>query len=195
MTVATSTPLSQPDSQPRNSWAEQPDMPAFDAAPEVAELEVPELPEDLSAVSTRELRVLSNRLYRLLDTDFPPFGVAEDYTDVVEALEDRVARAADRTERESARETFRDNSSGSRFELFLDGTMVGYLKYHLRAGRIHLLETVVSPTHRDMGLEPVIIKEALLSSHRRRLAPVPYCGQVQSFLAENPQYRALVPAS
>ncbi|MDQ0735922.1 GNAT family N-acetyltransferase [Arthrobacter agilis] len=155
--------------------------------------EAPEVPSDLSTVTTRELRILSNQLYRILDGDFPPFGVREDYEAVVEALDARNARAAERTESAKLREKFRDNTVSSRFELFHDGIMVGYVKYDMRAGRIRLLETVVGPTYGNAGLEPVLVREALLSAHRRRLAPVPYCQHAQAFLAENPQYRALIP--
>jgi predicted GNAT family acetyltransferase len=155
--------------------------------------EAPEVPSDLSTVTTRELRILSNQLYRILDGDFPPFGVREDYEAVVEALDARNARAAERTESAKLREKFRDNTVSSRFELFHDGIMVGYVKYDMRAGRIRLLETVVGPTYGNAGLEPVLVREALLSAHRRRLAPVPYCRHAQAFLAENPQYRALIP--
>ncbi|KNC20335.1 hypothetical protein AC792_01265 [Arthrobacter sp. RIT-PI-e] len=107
----------------------------------------------------------------------------------------RASQATDRGGADTLRETFRDNPAASRFELFLDGTMVGCLKYRLRAGRMHLLETVVAPGHRDTGLESVLVSQTLLNAHRRRLAPVPYCAQVQSFLTENPQYLTLVPAS
>ena len=194
MSVAPTFPAQHPDLQPRNAWSEQPDVLTFVDVPELSEPEAPQVPSDLSAMSTRELRVLCNRLYRVLDSDFPPFGAREDYAEVVEILEERAARALRRPEEDGLRETFRDNPAGSRFELFLDGTMVGYLRYHLRAGRIHLIETVAGPAHRDSGLEAVLAKESLLSAHRRRLAPVPYCGYVQAFLAENPQYRALVPS-
>lgn len=163
------------------------------ASPEPSVGTAPEVPFDLSTLSTRELRTLSNQLYRVLDRDLPPFGTYEDYVSVTEALTERTARAAEVTESEELREKFRDNSVSSRFELFHDGTMVGYVKYHLRAGRIHLLETVVNPGFRGAGLEPVLVKEALLNAHRRRLAPVPYCRHAQAFLAANPQFQALIP--
>lgn len=49
--------------------------------------------QDLSGMSTRELRVLSNQLYRSLEADFPPYGTREDYVMVTEELEQREARA------------------------------------------------------------------------------------------------------
>ncbi|WP_105033050.1 GNAT family N-acetyltransferase [Arthrobacter ruber] len=198
MTVAPLSLTGTHQDEERAATSTTPDLHAVDFAPAtgVAEPltpEVPDLPFDLSAVSTRELRILCNQLYRVLDTDYPPYGVQDDYETVVAVLDSRRARAAEQTESGKLREKFRDNPASSRFELFHDGTMVGYVKYDMRAGRIRLLETVVGPDHSRSGLEPVLVREALLSAHRRRLAPVPYCRHAQAFLAENPQFRALIP--
>lgn len=193
ITLATSSQHAEPE--PRSAWSEL-DTLDFAAAPEAPGTQgppMPEIPRDLSAATTRELRILCNQLYRVLDTDFPPFGVQEDYEAVVELLASREARAAERSESEKLREKFRDNPVSSRFELFHDGIMVGYVKYDMRAGRIRLLETVVGPGYRQSGLEPVLVRQALLSAHRRRLAPIPYCKHVQAFLTEHPQFRALIP--
>ncbi|WP_168796529.1 GNAT family N-acetyltransferase [Arthrobacter echini] len=153
----------------------------------------PSVPYDLSSATVRELRALSNQLYRILDTDNAPFGTREHYEAVVEALSERESPAAKRDEAERVREKFRDNSVTSRFELFHDGVLVGYVKYDLRAGRLHLLETVVATEYQHQGLEGVLVREALLNAHRRRLVPVPYCRHAQVFLTENPQFRALIP--
>ncbi len=197
MSVAPLSPASDTQHAERGSQHSWPELDAVDlTAPESpADLapEVPDVPHDLSSVTTRELRILCNQLYRTLDTDYPPFGVQEDYEAVVEVLAQREAQAAERTESEKLREKFRDNPVSSRFELFHDGTMVGYVKYDMRSGRIRLLETVVGPAYRRAGLETVLVREALLNAHRRRLAPIPYCRHAQAFLAENPQFRALIP--
>ena len=198
MSVAPSSLASAPQRDARDSLSTWPDLDTanFAATPDSpGELgpAAPDLPHDLSAVTTRELRILSNELYRALDTDYPPFGVQEDYEAVVEVLAEREAQAAERTESVKLREKFRDNPLNSRFELFHDGTMVGYVKYDMRAGRIRLLETVVGSDYRRAGLEPVLVRQALLNAHRRRLAPVPYCRHAQAFLAENPEFRALIP--
>ncbi len=42
--------------------------------------------EDLSAVSVRRLRTLANRLYELLDEDFPPYEALERYQAITEEL-------------------------------------------------------------------------------------------------------------
>ncbi|MBG6224594.1 putative GNAT family acetyltransferase [Arthrobacter sp. CAN_A2] len=162
-------------------------------APAASGAETPDVPRDLSAVSTRELRILCNELYQALDTAYPPYGVLDDYEAVVQAITDRESRAAERSETEQLREKFRDNQAASRFELFHDGVMVGYVKYDLRAGRLRLLQTVVGSAYLRLGLESVLVRKSLLNAHRRRLAPVPYCEHAQAFLVENPHFRALIP--
>ncbi|MHA7210064.1 GNAT family N-acetyltransferase [Arthrobacter sp. MDT1-65] len=158
---------------------------------------------DLTNMSTRELRVLCNQLYKSLDKDFPPSGAQEGYAVVVEELEQRECRAQQRQPDRAApagvagvrRERFRDNPLASRFELFSDGTRIGYVRYDLRAGEIILLETVVTEPYEGRGLEPVLVRQALLNAHHRRLKTVPFCQHARAFLTANPQFAALIPAS
>ncbi|MBJ2122644.1 hypothetical protein I6N91_16835 [Arthrobacter sp. MSA 4-2] len=53
---------------------------------EASWLEDARLIEDLSAVSVRRLRTLANRLYELLDNDFPPAETLERYQAITEEL-------------------------------------------------------------------------------------------------------------
>jgi predicted GNAT family acetyltransferase len=155
--------------------------------------------EDLTGMSTRELRVLANQLYRLLDQDFPPYGARDGYARIVEELEQREARAQQRFEPATAtdprRETFRDNPLASRFELFINGMMIGYVKYALRAGEMTLLEIVATDPYAGRGLESVLVRQALLTAHQRRLKAVPSCPHARAFLDANPQFLSLIPAS
>ncbi|MHA7280274.1 GNAT family N-acetyltransferase [Arthrobacter sp. MDT2-2] len=66
------------------------------------------------------------------------------------------------------------------------------LTYILRAGQLVLRGTIVATEHRDEGLEAELIRDSLLSAHRRRLSVTPYCPHVQAFLAVNPHFQALV---
>ncbi|MHA7264715.1 hypothetical protein ACX80W_16110 [Arthrobacter sp. TMN-37] len=54
--------------------------------PEAAWLQDARLIEDLSAVSVRRLRTLANRLYEILDEDFPPSEALERYQAITEEL-------------------------------------------------------------------------------------------------------------
>ncbi|MBG6226238.1 putative GNAT family acetyltransferase [Arthrobacter sp. CAN_A2] len=150
------------------------------------------LPHDLAGTATRQLRRWSNQLYRALDADFPPYGAQEDYDRLADELERRAADALDGSGGQERLGAFRDNPMNHRFELFQDGILAGYVSYSLRAGRLRLDRTVVAAAFEGVGLEGVLIRKVLLDAHKRRLAALPYCDQVQAFLADNPPYRSLV---
>ncbi|WP_434993285.1 GNAT family N-acetyltransferase [Arthrobacter sp. Ld5] len=150
------------------------------------------LPYDLTGTTTRQLRRLVNQMYKALDADFPPYGAQEDYDRLADELERRAAEAREGSGGAERPGAFRDNPMNHRFELFQDGMLAGYVTYSLRAGTLQLHRTVVAGAFEGSGLEGVLIRKVLLDAHKRRLAAVPYCDQVQAFLADNPQYRSLV---
>ncbi|MHA7239839.1 GNAT family N-acetyltransferase [Arthrobacter sp. TMS1-12-1] len=150
------------------------------------------LPHALHDASTRQLRRWINQLYKALDADFPPYGAQEDYDRLADELERRAADARSGGAGTERRDAFRDNPMNHRFELFQDGMLAGYVSYSMRAGRLRLHRTVVAAAFEGAGLEGVLIRKVLLDAHKRRLAALPYCDQVQAFLADNPQYRSLV---
>jgi hypothetical protein len=64
---------------------------------EAAWLEDALLIADFSAIPLRRLRAMSNRLYRMLDADFPPAGAMERYEVVTGELALRAAEIRDHT--------------------------------------------------------------------------------------------------
>jgi predicted GNAT family acetyltransferase len=152
------------------------------------------IPADLGALPTRQLRRLCDRTYQLLDTTGPSLETREQYDALVEELERRERRAAALPAAEDAAGTFRDNALFSRFELYRDGVMAGYLQYEMRGGQIRLLHVVVDPRFRRLGLETVLLRSVLLEAHRRRLAVIPCCPEAREFLADHPRFLPLIPA-
>ena len=150
------------------------------------------LPHDFTSTTTRQLRRLINQMYTVLDADFPPYGAQEDYDRLADELDRRAAEAREGSGVSERPGAFRDNPMNHRFELFQDGMLAGYLTYSLRAGTLRLHRTVVAAAFEGAGLEGVLIQKVLLDAHKRRLAALPYCDQVQAFLADNPQYRSLI---
>ncbi|BBE24186.1 hypothetical protein MN0502_30690 [Arthrobacter sp. MN05-02] len=118
----------------------------------------------------------------------------ERYDLLVEELERRERQAERHGAVDDAREKFRDNALFSRFELYRNGVLAGYVQYEMRGGDVLLLHSVVDPRFRRMGLEPVLMQAVLLNAHRRRLAVVPYCPEAQEFLTAHPQFLSLIPA-
>lgn len=151
-------------------------------------------PGYLAAASTRELRILCDRTYRVLDSDFPSPESRERYDVLVEELERRELQAERRGSVNDTREKFRDNALLSRFELYRNGVLAAYLQYAMRGGDILLLHSVIVPRFGRLGLESVLMQAVLLNAHRRRLAIMPYCPEAQDFLNDHPQFLPLIPA-
>ncbi|BBE24370.1 hypothetical protein MN0502_32530 [Arthrobacter sp. MN05-02] len=152
-----------------------------------------EVPFDLTEETNRNLRRWSNALYKALDADFPPYGAVEDFERVVAELERRKAKD-DQDSPSALREKFRDNALSRRFELFRNGQLAGYVSYTMRAGTVRLNRTVVTADFDGMDLEGVLMRNVILTAHKRRLAALPYCPIAQAFVRENPQYRQLMHA-
>ncbi|BBE24374.1 hypothetical protein MN0502_32570 [Arthrobacter sp. MN05-02] len=163
-----------------------------DSAPHDDDLSI----ENLPVLSTRQLRVLVNQAYKLMDTDYPPSGALERYELIVEELEHRAQQAAERGNGSvypgyQLKETFRDNPLYCRFELFIDGTLAAYVKYSMVGAQIVLLDGVEQPVFRDQGIDATLMRHVVLNAHKRRLNLVPQCPMAFSFLADHPQYQVL----
>jgi predicted GNAT family acetyltransferase len=149
-------------------------------------------PQEIAALSNRQLRIMVNHAYKLMDTDFPSFIVINCYEMIVDEFEHRARRVAAHGASHRARETFRDNPLYRRFELFHNGDLAAYVKYTLAGGDIVLIDGAEQPGHHDPGIGATLVRHILLNSHRRRLRVVPRCSMVYAFLADHPQYRALI---
>jgi predicted GNAT family acetyltransferase len=153
--------------------------------------------ETVGALSTRQLRVLVNQAYRLMDTDYPPGSALERYEMIVEELEHRAQQATTDHAAISGnihqlKETFHDNSLYCRFELIIDGTIAAYVKYTMNGGQLVLIDGVEQPGFWDHGFDATLMRHVVLNAHKRRLSLIPRCPMAFTFLADNPQYQTLV---
>lgn len=148
---------------------------------------------DLSAMSLADLRVMANRMFRLLDADRPPLQAGERYQAAVAEIRSRARRVAARGGAPS-REVFNDSPCTSRFELFIDGSLAAYLRYSMLGGQLTLRALVEKPGFEDRGLGRVLLRRAMLNAHKRRLAVVAGCASARAFLEQNPQYLTLARA-
>jgi hypothetical protein len=165
--------------------------------------------EELHTLPTRQLRLLCNRTFKAMDTDFPPADTMAQYAALIEEIDNRetLARHQEPQRGEGSGgesrgykapgAAFRDNPMARRFELFVDGDLAGYVKYRMHGGQVTLLETVIAAdfSSPESGIEETLIHRTFLNLHQRRLAIKTRCGRVHAFLAEYPQYRYLVPAT
>lgn len=147
----------------------------------------------LAARSTRQLRVLANQAFKLMDTGHPPAGAMDHYEAIVDELECRARQAATRGPDLALelKETFRDNALYCRFELIIDGALAAWLKYTMNGARIVLLDGVEQPGFQDQGIGATLMRHVVLNAHKRRLSLTPRCPMASAFFADNPQYRLL----
>ena len=86
----------------------------------------------------------------------------------------------------------RDNPDERRYELVVDGELVGELVYRLRDSAITLLHTEVSPSAEGHGLGSRLVAGALDDIRARGLRVVPVCPFVRAYLRRHPGSADLV---
>lgn len=87
-----------------------------------------------------------------------------------------------------------DAPERERFEISLDGAVVGFTTYQRGARTIALIHTEVDPAHEGEGLASTLIRFALDSARAEGLAVLPFCPFVPAFIEEHKEYVDLVPA-
>jgi predicted GNAT family acetyltransferase len=87
-----------------------------------------------------------------------------------------------------------DNPLDSRYELFLDGVMVGFADYHVDHHTVIFPHTVIEPSLRGQGLGARLVQGALddVRASGRRVEP--RCWYVDQFVREHPDYQDLLAA-
>ena len=86
------------------------------------------------------------------------------------------------------------NPDRSRYELTVDGDVVGIADYHAAAEVVVFPHTVIDPTRRGQGLGAELVRGALDDVRDQGKTIVPQCWYVREFIAEHPEYRDLVAA-
>jgi predicted GNAT family acetyltransferase len=92
----------------------------------------------------------------------------------------------------SAQVVVRDNPDESRYELLLDGDVVGELRYRRRPDAVSLVHTEVSASREGRGLGAQLVGHVLdeLRAHGEKI--VPLCPFVRAYIRRHPEYDDLV---
>jgi thioredoxin reductase (NADPH) len=90
--------------------------------------------------------------------------------------------------------TVTDASDRRRFEIAIDGAVLGFAEYRRRPGVISFTHTEIDPAHNGEGLGTLLVKAALDTARAEGLAVLPYCPFVQGFINRHRDYLDLVPA-
>lgn len=167
--------------------------------------------EDPADLSTRDLRLQINLVFKALDTPHPAYGLQDRFLQLTEEIERResagrrrVASASGGTARSlpagsiddavSERVGFRDHSSGHRFELFENGMLAGFVKYTLADGRIDLTFTQMASAFDSPYYRNRLLRLVFLNAHKRRLTISPRCPEAFEFLRTHHGFLNLLPA-
>ncbi len=84
------------------------------------------------------------------------------------------------------------NEERSRFEIRLDGELVGLVDYYDDDGVRAFPHTEVDPTHQGKGLAGKLVGSALTTTREEGLKVDPICPYVATFIRRHPQYADLV---
>jgi predicted GNAT family acetyltransferase len=93
---------------------------------------------------------------------------------------------------QSAEIVVQDNPGELRYELLLDGDVVGELLYRRSPDRVALVHTEVSPSVEGRGLGARLVAGALDDLRRGGLRVVPICPFVRAYIRRHPEYGELV---
>ena len=88
---------------------------------------------------------------------------------------------------ESAQVVVRDNPDAQRYELLVDGEVVGELQYRLRGDAIVLVHAEVAPALEGEGLGSKLVAGALSDIRARGLRAIPVCPFVRAYLRRHPE--------
>jgi predicted GNAT family acetyltransferase len=88
----------------------------------------------------------------------------------------------------------RHNEAQSRYELTVDGEVVGTADYRIDGDTIVFPHTVINAARRGQGLGAELVKGALDDVRGTGRAVVATCWYVAQFIDENPEYRDLLAA-
>jgi predicted GNAT family acetyltransferase len=88
----------------------------------------------------------------------------------------------------------RNNAERSRYELLLDGSVIGIADYRVEGDKVIFPHTVIDPDHRGRGLGEILVQGALDDVRPTGRTVVPYCWFVAEFIDANADYADLLTA-
>ena len=86
-----------------------------------------------------------------------------------------------------------DAPERERYEISIDGKVVGFTAYRVRPGLIAFVHTEVDERLQGRGLADRLIRFALQDARARGLAVLPFCPFVNAFIERHREFEELVP--
>jgi uncharacterized protein len=85
-----------------------------------------------------------------------------------------------------------DHPELSRFEIWADGKVAGFARYHLAPGKIVFTHTEVDPAYEGEGLGSTLASGALDAARERSLRIDPQCPFIAAYVKRHPEYQSSV---
>jgi predicted GNAT family acetyltransferase len=89
--------------------------------------------------------------------------------------------------------TVADNADDNKFEVRVNGQVVGWQPYRRYQTHIVLMHTEVDPSWRERGISSAMIDGVLALIRSAGATVVPYCKLTSDYILRHPEYRDLVP--
>ena len=86
------------------------------------------------------------------------------------------------------------NDEKSRYEILVDGRVIGFSDYRLRGDRQVFVHTEIDPEFRGRDLAATLVEAALDDARANGYRVIPRCPYVAEFIQEHPEYEDLVGA-
>ena len=86
----------------------------------------------------------------------------------------------------------RDNPEASRYELIMDGAVVGFADYRVHKDVVIFPHTVIEPERRGQGLGDILVEGALDDVRKTGRRVVASCWFVAEFINSRSQYHDLL---
>ena len=86
----------------------------------------------------------------------------------------------------------RNNVSRSRYEISLDGRLVGFADYRAHGDTVVFPHTEIEPSMRNRGLGAELVRGALDDIRARGDTIVAHCWYVAEFIDQHPEYADLL---
>jgi hypothetical protein len=86
-----------------------------------------------------------------------------------------------------------DEREASRYELRVEGELIGVAVYRRRLDRVVFVHTEVAEEYEGHGFAGLLASSALDDARRQGLAVVPLCPYIAAYIDRHPEYQDLVP--
>lgn len=88
-----------------------------------------------------------------------------------------------------------NNRDQFQYQIFKAGDLAGFVQYKMTGTEMWVLFTSMKRRFKSAVLADILMHHVLTDAHTSRLAVLPFCPAVRTFIAEHPEFANLVPAA